>query len=50
MKPTGNAHQINLNAVNAMKRKTDPCAPNRSLTRSKRKKAAARQWPSKQDQ
>jgi len=37
MKPTGNANQININAVNAMKRKTAPCAPNSSPARNENK-------------
>jgi len=50
MKPIGNARQINVNAVNALKRKTDPCALNSSPTRNKRKKAPSAQWPHKREE
>jgi hypothetical protein len=49
MKPIGNARQINVNAVNALKRKTAPCAPNSSPTRIKGKKPAGSPWAAKPD-
>lgn len=41
MRPIGNARQINQNAVNALKRKIDPPAPNSSPSRNKTKTEAA---------
>lgn len=44
MKPTGNARSINVQAVNSVKRKFEPAAPNNSPSRNKTKteKAASR--------
>jgi len=47
MKPIGNAHQINQNAVNAMNRKIDPAAPNSSPARNKTRTEAAASRPRK---
>jgi len=47
MQPTGNARQINVNAVNAMKRKISPTIPNSSPARNKTKTEAAASRPPK---
>jgi hypothetical protein len=47
MKPMGNARQVNVNAVNAMKRKNTPTAPNSAASRNKTKTEAAASRPSK---
>jgi hypothetical protein len=50
MKPTGNARQVNVNAVNAMKRQVSPTAPNNSPSRNKTKTEAAASRPPKKKQ
>ena len=45
MKSPGNAHQTNVNAVNALKRKLDPTVPNSSPSRNKTRTEAAASRP-----
>jgi hypothetical protein len=47
MRSTGNAHQTNVNAVNAVKRQLDPTVPNSSPSRNKTKTEAAASRPPK---
>jgi hypothetical protein len=47
MKPMGNARQVNVNAVNAVKRKVSPTAPNNAPSRNKTKTEAAASRPAK---
>ncbi len=47
MKPSGNARQVNVNAVNAVNRKTAPVVPNSSPARKQSKTEAALARPPK---
>jgi hypothetical protein len=48
MRSPGNAHQTNVNAVNALKRKIDPTVPNSAPSRNKTRTEAAASRPPRQ--